>query len=673
MTWTWQPDPAAAARTPMAAFHAAASARSGTAMTTTPQVHTWSIEDPGAFWTLVWDTFGVVGDRGARVHVASVLPAATFFPDAHLNIAENLLAPWADTDDTAVVCLGEGDGEVVVREEVSGRELTRRVAAFARALRDHGVQPGDRIGLILPVGSDALVCTLGALAVGAVVSSVSPEFGAPSIVDRLGQLEPTVLVAAPSYRWNGREFHRSDNVAEVVRALPSLTLIVTAGGADDGGVDVDATIAAAAHTVLPDCRVIALAPVLAAATVAASPEYTRLPFDHPAYVLFSSGTTGKPKCLIHRAGGVLLKHLVEIGLHADVRPGDRLEFYTTTSWMMWNWEVSCLAIGATLVLHDGAPTYPGPAALFDSARLARATHLGLSARLLDHLRQEGTTLRDHLGSAPLREVMVTGSPLSELTAQWLAQQVGPSVMINPISGGTDLVGVFVGGDPTRPFRAGEMTGPMLGTAVDVWTDAGVRAPDGEPGELVCTAAFPTVPVGIWGDESGERLRQTYFDHWPGVWVHGDRASRSADGGVAIHGRSDATLNVGGVRIGTAEIYSALAEHPAVGDTLAFGQEWDGDTRIVLLVVPAAQVAAGSTDGVLPDDVQASLRAAIRAACSPRHVPAVIVAVPDLPRTQTGKLSEIAVREAVHGREVKGRGALANPEVLDVIVGLVPRT
>ena len=650
-SWTWQPNADWIARTRMARFHAAASARAGHSLTTTPQVHAWSIADPGAFWSLVWEEFGVVGERGERAFVPTALPQACFFPDARLNLAENLLAPWRESDEPAVVWIGEGEGHLEVRETVSGRALTQRVASFAHVLRDHGVRPGDRIGLVMPVGPDALACTLGALAVGAVVSSVSPEFGAPSIVDRLGQLEPRVLVAAPAYRWNGKEFHRSDNVAQVVQALSSLTLVLTAGDS------VDPVIAAACT---PNCSVTALGPALALDVPA---HYAPLPFDHPAYVLFSSGTTGKPKCLIHRAGGVLLKHLTEVGLHADVQCGDRLEFYTTTSWMMWNWEVSGLAVGATLVLHDGAPTYPGPAALFDSARLARTTHLGLSARLLDHLRQEGVTLRDHLGDAPVRSVMVTGSPLSELTAQWLAAQLGPEVMINPISGGTDLVGVFVGGDPTRPFRAGEMTGPDLGTAVDVWTDAGVRAADGEPGELVCTAPFPTVPVGIWGDASGERLHQTYFDRWPGVWVHGDRATRSAEGGIAIHGRSDATLNVGGVRIGTAEIYSALAEHAAVAESLAFGQEWDGDTRIVLLVVPAPGVT-------LDDEVRASLRATIRAACSPRHVPALIVAVPDLPRTQTGKLSEIAVREAVHGREVKGRGALANPESLETIVAAV---
>ena len=646
----WSPTVESAERARMSAFRRAAGVRAGREFQATPDLHQWSLDDMPEFWALVWDFFSVVGDRGVTSVRPSVMPDAVFFPDSRINLAENLLAPWADSDDIAVALVREGDGLLSAGDSLSGRELTQRVGSFAMVLRERGVVAGDRIGLILPVGPDALVCTLGALAIGAVVSSVSPEFGAPSIVDRLGQLQPTVLVAAPFYRWSGKAFNRSDNVAEVVRALPSLRVVFLAGE-DDG---------AAARACQGECSVVPLEPALSRDV---QPSYERLPFDHPAYVLFSSGTTGKPKCLIHRGGGVLLKHLVELGLHADIQPADRLLFYTTTSWMMWNWQISCLALGATLVLHDGAPTYPSASALFTSAKMTSATHLGLSARLLDHLRAEGIGLDGEAGRA-LRQVLVTGSPLSPPTAEWLADELGPNVMLNPISGGTDLVGCFVGGDPTRPFFAGEMTGPILGTAVDVYAAATRRADDNEAGELVCLQPFPTVPVGIWGDDTGERLRATYFDMWPGIWVHGDRAVRSSTGGVAILGRSDATLNVGGVRIGTSEIYAALADHPVVADSLAFGQEHDGDTRIVLLVVT-------SRDAELDEAAKASIKSAIRAACSPRHVPAVIIEVADLPRTQTGKISEIAVREAVHGREVKGIGALANPESLDAIVAAVP--
>jgi acetoacetyl-CoA synthetase len=646
----WRPSPESAASSTMAGFVAAASALEPS-ITSSVDLHRWSLADPGDFWSLVWDHFDVLGEPGEPPYIETDMPAAVFFPHARLNLAENLLMR-GEPDALAVTITGETESGIELREELTRTQLRRRVAALASRLRAYGVQPGDRVGLILPAAADATVATLAALTVGAVVSSVSPEFGAPSIVDRLGQLEPRVIVGAASYRWSGREFRRVDNLAEVVRSLPSVELVLVSG--DDAAVS---ELAGA----LPGCRVEALADVLA--TDGGDLSFEQLPFDHPAYVLFSSGTTGKPKCLIHRAGGVLLKHLVELGLHSDVRAGDRLLFYTTTSWMMWNWELSGLAVGATVALHDGAPAFPDPPALFRAATLVEATHLGLGARLLDHMRSEGVLLRPIVRGTGPRMVLVTGSPLSEPTAQWLADQLGPDVMINPISGGTDIVGCFVAGDPTRPFFAGEMAGPVLGTAVDVYTDDAVAAADGEVGELVCTQPFPTVPLGIWGDETGERLRQTYFDRWPGVWVHGDRAVRSAEGGIAILGRSDATLNVAGVRIGTAEIYSALATMPEVADSLAFAQEWEGDTRIVLLVVPAPGV-------VVDDDMRQRVAATIRSACSPRHVPGLIVPVRELPRTQTGKITEIAVREAVHGREVKGAGALANPQALDEIVDAV---
>ena len=394
----------------------------------------------------------------------------------------------------------------------------------------------------------------------------------------------------------------------------------------------------------------------------AEPEYVRLPFDHPAYVLFSSGTTGKPKCLIHRAGGVLLKHLTEVGLHSDCGPGDRMMFYSTTSWMMWNWQVSALATGATLVMHDAAANFPDILGVFTAARISGATHVGVGARLLDQIRHEGLDLlRD--GALPdLRMILVTGSPLSESTAQWLADQVGPGVMINPVSGGTDLVGCFIGGNPTRPFYGGEMTGPILGCAIDVLDEEGNPVAPGGSGELVCTKPFPTVPLGIWGDDDGSRFRGTYFDTWPGIWAHGDHASWTENGGMIIHGRSDATLNAGGVRIGTAEIYAALDDFPEITDAITFGQEWDGDTRIVLIIVLA--------DGYdLDEDLRARIKSALRSRCSPRHVPAVLAAASSVPRTRTGKLSEIAIRDTVNGRIVKGREALANPESLDEIAAL----
>lgn len=619
----------------------------------TIELHRWSIEQPQEFWSLVWDFFSVQGFKGEAAYIPSDLPSAQFFPQATLNLAENLLAPWTDSEKTAVISMGEGRGEIIQRELISGRELNWRVGSLSQLLREKGVRPGDRVGLIMPVGPDALVGLLAALAVGAVVSSVSPEFGAPAILDRFSQLSPSVIIATTRYQFNGKKFDRSSSLSETLAQLPSVHTVVLADRELES-----LSVEIPQHSTAVDFH--------AATSKQLDPVFEQLPFDHPAYILFSSGTTGKPKCLIHRAGGVLIKHLVELGLHADIRPGDRLLFFTTTSWMMWNWEISCLALGATLVVHDGAPTYPVSTAVFDSAEIALATHIGVGASLLDHIKGEGGSLRHINSTGIVRQVLVTGSPLSVSTAQWLADQFGPEVMINPMSGGTDLVGLFVGGDPTRPFFAGEMTGPALGVAVEVYTESGKRATDNQLGELVCVAPFPTVPLGIWGDTDGSRLFETYFNVWPDVWVHGDRAVRSSQGGIAILGRSDATLNVGGVRIGTAEIYSALSDHEGIIECLAFGQEYNDDTRIVLLVV-------ASSEGSIDEAAKKSIRAAIKTACSPRHVPSLILEVAELPKTQTGKLSEIAVREAAHGREVKGRSALINPESLERIVELLNKT
>ena len=652
-TPTWVPDPACSDLTRMNKFRLAAEARAGRSLTEITELHGWSITQPQEFWSLVWDFFSVQGVKGEVAYVPGDLPSAQFFPQARLNLAQNLLAPWIDSESTAVVWMGEGAGTVGAREQISGRELNRRVGSLSQILRERGVRPGDRVGLIMPVGPDALVSLLAALTVGAIVSSVSPEFGAPAIVDRLGQMSPGVIIASSSYQFNGKHCDRSLVLTELLGELRGVhTVVLTDQDPQNSQVETP-----------KGCTVLDFR---AATSRQVDPVFEQLPFDHPAYVLFSSGTTGKPKCLIHRAGGVLIKHLVELGLHADIGPGDRLLFYTTTSWMMWNWQISCLALGAGLIALDGSPTYPVSTAVFDSGLTAEATHIGVGASLLDHIKSEGQTLR-HVGNAgPVRQVLVTGSPLSVSTAQWLADQLGPRVMINPISGGTDLLGIFVGGDPTKPFFAGEMTGPALGVAVEVYTDSGSRAIDDEPGELVCLAPFPTVPLGMWGDPDGSQLRNTYFDVWPGVWVHGDRAVRSSRGGIAILGRSDATLNVGGVRIGTAEIYSALSDHENIRECLAFGQEFNDDTRIVLLVV-------ASSAGSLDENAKSDIRAAIRSTCSPRHVPSLILEVPDLPKTQTGKISEIAVRESVHGREVKGLTALANPQSLQRIAEILKGT
>jgi len=648
---TWVPSDTFANRTRFVNFRQAAEIETGLSFPSTPSLHAWSISEPDDFWSLVWDYFGIRGFKGDSACKKVDLPAAEFFPGSMLNLAQNLLAPWIGSEEPACIFTGESDGKVEVREVLAGHELVRRVGSLSDFLRGQGIKPGDRIGLIMPVGPDALAGLLAALTVGATVSSVSPEFGPPAIIDRLGQLEPSAIIAQTNYTFNGRRYDRTDNLVSTLVGLPSVSMVLIAD---------DETRNQISASVPESCQVLSLTEAMEQNI---QPVYEQLPFDHPAYILFSSGTTGKPKCLAHRAGGILVKHLVELGLHADIQQQDHLLFYTTTSWMMWNWEISALALGATVILHDGAPTYPNSLAVFDAAVLAGATHVGVGASLLDNIKADEKRLSHIAESARVRQILATGSPLSVSTADWLSHELGVNVMINPMSGGTDLIGLFVSGDPTRPFFAGEMTGPALGVEVDVYSDLGKPAKDLEQGELVCLSSFPTVPLGIWGDADGSMLRKAYFDVWPGVWVHGDRAVRSTEGGISILGRSDATLNVGGVRIGTAEVYAALAQCKKLKEYLAFGQEYNQDTRIVLLVVTP-------TSQVLTESDKADIRALIKSTCSPRHVPAVILEVQELPKTQTGKISEIAVREAVHGREVKGSLALANPESLGPIVKLV---
>ena len=656
--------------TRMSAFAEAASARAGRDLSEYDALHAWSIAEPDAFWSLVWDHFDVIGSRTEVAASPATLPDARFFPGSTLNIVDTYLrpVPERDADSPIVVQTAEVGEGVAVVASLTREELVERVAAVAAGLRTRGVVPGDRIALVLPVGIDALVVTLAGLSVGAVVSSAAPEFGVPAIVDRFGQLDPVVLVGTTSYRWAGTRHERRDHLVELTRALPTVRSLLVVPGADDltSPVDPDVVDVAgiAARCVAGSTRVLQV-DLLADVERRHAGEVLRpeaLPFDHPAYVLFSSGTTGKPKCLVHRAGGVLVKHLVEAALHGDFGPGDRVCFYTTTGWMMWNWAVSILSTGATLVLHDGAPTYPTSDALFDLADVADLTHLGLGARLLDAMRAEGRSLAADRELDRLRMILVTGSPLTEPTARWLVEQLGPEVMPQPISGGTDLVGCFVSASPTLPVWAGEITRAALGMDVVVYDDDGGECCDDTPGELVCRNTFPTVPLGIWGDDDGSRLRDTYFARFPGVWTHGDLTSRTENGGFVIHGRSDATLNVAGVRIGTGEIYAGLEHVPEVVDALAFAQAWDGDTRMVLLVVLAP-------DATMDEDLRSRIRATLRERGSPRHVPAVIAPVRELPRTLTGKLAEIAVADTVNGRPVRNRDSLANPESLDVIADL----
>jgi len=619
----WQPSPERARATQLHAFRAELAERVGAALPDYRTLHRCSVEQREVFWPAVWDFCGVVGERGARVLVdGERMPGARWFPDARLNFAENLLQRRG-----AAPALVARD-ETGARRVVSWNELHGEVSKGAQALRAAGVRAGDRVAGYLPNGAEAVLAMLATASLGAVWSSCSPDFGVEGVVDRFGQIEPRVLFAAAGYAYNGKHHDLRERVAEIGRKLPSFERVVTSWA------DLTAPFAA---------REIA---------------YERLPFDHPLYVLYSSGTTGPPKCIVHGAGGTLLQHLKEHRLHVDLRPDDVLFYFTTTGWMMWNWLASGLASGAALVLYDGSPFHPGPAALFDLARDERVSIFGTSAKFLDAARKAGLRPRETHALPKLRAVLSTGSPLAPEGFDFVYDAVAPDVQLASISGGTDIVSCFVCGDPSGPVWRGECQVPGLGMAVDVFDDEGRPAATGTAGELVCTRPFPSMPVGFWNDPDGRRYRAAYFERFPGVWHHGDFAAWTRHGGMIIHGRSDATLNPGGVRIGTAEIYRQVEQLDEVQESLVIGQPWQGDVRIVLFV----RLRAGL---VLDDVLRERIRRRIRDNTTPRHVPAVIAEVADIPRTRSGKIVELAVRDVVAGRPVKNREALANPEALEL--------
>jgi acetoacetyl-CoA synthetase len=633
----WTPSPERVARAAMTRFREAVAADLDLDLPDSRALHAWSVADPASFWEQAWARLGLVGHRGdgPAIVAGESLDQTQFFPGATLNVAENLLA--GPDQDLAIVGLDESGG----RRTLTRAELRDQAAAFAATLRDLGVGPGDRVAAWMPNVPETVVAFLGSAMVGAVFSSASPDFGVPGVLDRFGQIAPKVLVAADGYRYGGKPFSRLDRLAEVVDGLPTrpATYVVPFLGLADP---------------LPE----GVRPWADALARPAPARYAALPFDHPLLVLYSSGTTGIPKAIVHRAGGVLLKHLVEHRLHCDITAGDRVLYYTTCGWMMWNWQVSALACGATIVLYDGSPTHPDPDALFALAEREAVTLFGTSAKFLDAVAKAGLAPGRSHDLTAVRTVTSTGSPLSPEGFGYVYEALGADVHLASISGGTDIVGCFVLGDPTRPVFAGEIQAAALGLDVDVVDASGDSLAErpGVRGDLVCRSRFPSMPLGFWGDEDGSRYRAAYFDASPGLWTHGDFASRTEHGGFVIHGRSDATLNAGGVRIGTAEIYRQVEALPQVVESLAIGQEWDGDSRIVLFVVPAP--------GVTVDDaLEADIRRRLRQNCSPRHVPARIVSVPDLPRTRSGKLAELAVRDVVHGRPVANVEALANPEAL----------
>lgn len=634
------------------------------------RLHAWSISRPQEFWTALWRFCGIIADERERDAWDEVLVGSErvappdpslgprWFLGARLNFAENLLR--SSEKRQALVSWGESGR----RASLTFRELHHAVAHVAVALKAAGVRQGDRVAGFLPNIPEAVIAMLATASIGALWSSCSPDFGVNGVLDRFGQIEPRVLIAADGYRYAGKGIDTLERVRAIAAALPQLERLVLVPflRSEDEVADVAATM-----SVAPTGSPVLWSQWIAGAAKGngAPPlDFARLPFDHPLFIMYSSGTTGLPKCMVHGAGGTLLQHQKEHVLHTDLGPADRIFYFTTCGWMMWNWLISALGVGATVVLFDGAPLAPRTKMLWDLAEAERLTVFGVSAKYLALSEKEGLAPRRTHDLSALRTVLSTGSPLAPSSFDYVYRDVKDDIQLASISGGTDIISCFALGNPTAPVWRGELQCRGLGMAVEIFDHNGkpLRAGDG-PGELVCTKPFPSMPVAFWNDPTGAKYQDAYFDKYPNVWHHGDWAELRAHGGLIITGRSDATLNPGGVRIGTAEIYRQVEQLPEIVESLVIGQDvamprGESDVRVVLFV----RLLEGHT---LDDALRERIKRQIRENTTPHHVPKVIVQVADIPRTISGKITELAVRNVVHGRPVENTDALANPQALEL--------
>jgi acetoacetyl-CoA synthetase len=634
----WTPSSERIARANITAFRRHAAERWSIDLPDYPALHRFSVDRGPDFWRTLWDFTGIRGEIGERtVERPDAMPGARYFPDARLNFTENLLR--GDDSQPAVVFNGENR----VRRSMTMGELRTEVSAFAHALIRMGVRRGDRVGAYLPNMPEAIIGVLGAAAIGAIWSSCSPDFGVQGVLDRFGQIEPVVLLAVDGYVYGGKTHDCTARLAEIVSALPTLRRVVVVPYVTESPNISRIPHAVCWHEFVEDAP---SQPV----------EFVQLPFNHPLYILYSSGTTGVPKCIVHGAGGTLIQHLKEHQLHCDIGAGDRVFYFTTCGWMMWNWLVSVLASGATMLLYDGSALHADGNVLFDFADETGMTLFGTSAKFIDAAAKAGLAPIDTHRLESVRTMTSTGSPLAPESFDYVYNRIKRDIHLASISGGTDSVSCFVGGNPAAPVWRGEIQCAGLGLAVDVFDDSGHPVRE-EKGELVCTRPFPSMPIGFWNDPDERRYRAAYFERFPGIWHHGDYIERTDHDGFIIYGRSDAVLNPGGVRIGTAEIYRQVEQLPEIVESLVIGQRWENDERLVLFV--------RLRDGLMLDDaLEDRIRRQVRERTTPRHVPARIVQVSEIPRTKSGKIVELAVREVVHGREVKNKEALANPEALE---------
>lgn len=602
----------------------------------------WSVDNRAEFWSKIWDFGGVVGDKGERAMLdTGKIQEDKFFPDAKLNFAENLLR--RRDDDKAIIFRDEK----AIERILTYRELYDQVSLWVQALQAAGVNEGDRVAAYMPNMPETIIAMLATSAIGAIWSSASPDFGEQGLLDRFGQVEPKILIAVDGYYYNGKVIDCLAKVRAVQPKITSLekTIIVPFVG---GNIDGDMVSATNFTGGFEPCNI----------------EFNRLPFDHPLFIMFSSGTTGVPKCIVHGQGGTLLQHLKEHQLHCDIKPGDPVFYFTTCGWMMWNWLVTALASEATLLLYDGNPFYPDGNVLWDYTSKHKCSLFGTAAKYIDALKTNHIHPAETHDLSDLRAITSTGSPLVHESFDFVYEHIKQDVHLASISGGTDIVSCFVLGNPISPLYRGEIQCAGLGMAVDAFDDNGAPIAAGAgSGELVCTKSFPSMPISFWNDADGSKYHDAYFDSYNNVWCHGDWIERTEHGGFIIHGRSDATLNPGGVRIGTAEIYRQVEQIEEVVESIAVGQDWEGDVRIILFVVLKQGVE-------LNDSLIKDIKTRIRNGASPRHVPAQILQVADIPRTKSNKIVELAVRNIIHGRPVKNIEALANPEALELYKDVV---
>ena len=597
------------------------------------ELHHFSISNP-EFWRFIIEFCKVEGEWNGPIYEGENIFSAKWFPQSKLNFAENMLKNRSDNEALIFRC------EDRISKTLSFAELYNQVSKTAQHLKELGVTKGDRVAGFLPNFAGSIVAMLATASVGAIWSSCSPDFGEQGVIDRFGQIEPKVLFCVDGYFYNGKTHNCLDKIKSFTARLPSLKQIVIFDYASLSNIIINNSISY--QEILENYEAIEIS-------------FERVGFDHPLYIMYSSGTTGVPKCIVHGHGGTLVQHLKEHQLQTNISSGDRVFYFTTCSWMMWNWLVSALGTGATIMLYDGSPTYPDNTVLWQFADEEEFSHFGTSAKYIETLMKDDVNPSAIFKLSNLKVICSTGSPLSAECYDYIYNNVG-YVHLASISGGTDIVSCFVLGVPNIPVRRGEIQGAGLGMAVEIWDDSG-RVNRGERGELVCTKPFPSRPVKFWNDIDGKKYHAAYFDRFEGVWAHGDFAEQTPDGGYIIYGRSDATLNPGGVRIGTAEIYRQVDRVKEVLESIVIGQIWESDTRIVLFV----KLREGIN---LTETLADTIKKLIKNNCTSRHVPSKILQVEDIPRTKSGKIVEIPVRDIVHGREVKNKEALANPEALE---------